>query len=121
MSVIELNPKHFIFSNKTIKINHPLAKNKKALIAIVASWCGHCQHLKPIYSRVSKYFGNSFPLFTIESTKYPDLVKKLNVRGYPTVRYINRDGSIGKDYSGERSVDGFLKDICKEAKKCYNI
>jgi thioredoxin-related protein len=48
-----------------------------------------------------------------------DLASKLNFRGFPTIKYIDRDGKLIKDYTGGRDIDSMLKDICSTYHQCY--
>lgn len=118
-SVIELTPKNFII--KTKKITHPTLKNKKGMIVFAASWCPHCVHFAPVYQQISNLLGSSFPLFYLDSVKYSDLASKLGIQGYPTIKYIDRNGIMYRDYKGNRDADSVLNDICKEAYVCSTI
>jgi thiol-disulfide isomerase/thioredoxin len=113
--VIELTPKHV---NEKGYIVHSSVNNKKGMLAVVASWCGYCKLLKKEYIDTSNMLGSSFPMFYLDSDKYPDLVKKLQVNGYPTILYINRYGKLYKKYQDERSKTAFLENICKESRQC---
>lgn len=118
--IIELSPENFDIKNK--KIVHPKLKNKKGMVAYLASWCGHCKKFAPVYDNVSQTLGNSFPLFYLDCEKYAEFSsKKLNVKGFPTVLYIDRNGHPFKQYSKQRSEDELLKDICEESKVCKRI
>lgn len=116
-NVIELTPTDFDIKNK--KIIHPSLKDKKGMVAYMADWCGHCKRLSPVYDSVSSSLGESFPLFYMDCEKYSDFAsKKLNVVGFPTILYIDRNGKPYKQYSGERSEIGMMQDICKESQIC---
>lgn len=115
-SVIELTPKNF---DKNNKITHPkLDGSTKGMIIFSASFCGYCQRAAPEYMKTSYTLGMSFPLFSVDCEKYPELTKALGIVGYPTIKYINKNGSIGKVYNKERSLPAFLGDICKEGLVC---
>lgn len=115
--VIELSPENFDIKNK--KIIHPKLKNKKGMISYVASWCGHCRKFAPVYNNVSEVVGSSFPLFYLDCEKHGEFAsKKLNVKGFPTILYIDRNGHPFKPYEKERNETELLKDICKESKVC---
>lgn len=119
MTVIELTPQNVVITQGKIKINHPaLSDGKQGLLTVTAAWCGHCKRLKPVYSEVSGYLGNSFPLFNIDAVKYASLVQKMGVKGFPSIKYISKTGYLGSDYMQDRTVDAFLKDICNKAQHC---
>lgn len=112
--IIELKPSDF----QNGKITHPKLDGKNGMVAFSAKWCGHCQRMKGPYTKTASILGESFPMFNVDCVKYGDFASSLGVQGYPTIKYINRFGRITKDFTADRSVDGFLDDICKEAKTC---
>lgn len=115
-SVIQLTPKNF---DKKLTIVHPkLDGSTLGLVAFYTGWCSYCQRMSSPYSKASDTLGSAFPMFAFDCEKYPDLAKQVKVVSYPTIRYINKDGSLGQVYKGERTVDGFLADICKKSSKC---
>lgn len=115
-SVQELQPKNFNVGTK--KVNHPLLANSKGIIVFAAEFCGHCKRFGPVYEKTSDILGNSFPFFFLDCEKYGDLASQFGVNGYPTVMYIDSSGKLYKNYTGERTVDALLVDICKEARVC---
>jgi thiol-disulfide isomerase/thioredoxin len=116
--VLELTPKDFVKSNGKIYINHPKIKGYKAMMLISASWCGHCKALKQPYANAAGQLKNVFVLANVDAVKYPELVNSLAVAGFPTIKYIDKNGVPYKDFKGERTVSGILEDICQEAQKC---
>lgn len=114
-SVIELTPSDF---DKNGKIIHPALDNKKGLVCMTCSWCHYCKELKKPYSETSNVLGSSFPMFNLDCVKYSEFSNKLGITSYPTIKYIDRSGKLYKNFTGERSVQGFFDDICKEAQKC---
>jgi protein disulfide-isomerase A6 len=113
--VIDLTPLNF---DSTGKITHPALQNKQAMIAFSANWCSYCVGMKGDYIKVASVLGQSFPLFNLDCAKYSDLATKLGVKGFPTIKYIDRNGRLGKDYTSGRTVDDFLDNICKTAQQC---
>jgi thiol-disulfide isomerase/thioredoxin len=113
--VIELTPANFING----KVVHPkLEGNKKGLVVFTCLWCGFCKALEKPYSDTAYVMGDSFPLFNVDCVKYADFAQKMGIKSYPTIKYIQRSGKIGREFKGERTVQGFLDDICKESKVC---
>ena len=113
--VIELTPKNFIGD----KIVHPkLTGNTKGLIFFGASWCGYSKKSAPEYIKASNMLGKAFPLFSLDCVKYSELAGKLQVKSYPTIKFINKNGTIGKNYTSDRESMAFLAGVCKESLVC---
>ena len=111
-NVIELTPSSFV--NK--KVIHPKSKGK-SMIFYGAPWCSHCKTASPEYSKASNTLGSGFSMFYVNCEKYPEIAERVGVKGYPTILFMN-NGISQKIFSGERTTEGFLKEICKEAMKC---
>jgi thiol-disulfide isomerase/thioredoxin len=96
---------------------------KPGMMLIWATWCGHCVRFKPTYKELSEFLNKNqttFPMLAIESEDIDeDLASKLNFRGFRTIKYIDRDGKLIKDYNGGRDIDSMLKDICTTYHQCY--
>jgi len=88
------------------KFNKLVNKSKgKMMVVFVANWCGHCQHLKPIWAQMEK---------TVKKTKciskgivamiYSDYRERVNVNsdcaGFPTIRLFKNGKNLG-DWQGD--------------------
>lgn len=117
-SVIELTPKNFVLSPK-IGIVHPSLKgDTKALVIFAAAFCGWCKKVKPVYVSTANTLGKSFPMFSLDCEKYSELVAKLKINSFPTIKFVNKNGTLGKMFEGNRTVEGFLGEICRESSIC---
>lgn len=47
-----------------------------------AKWCGHCKNSMPEFIKANK---KNSKIILIDSDENPDLVKKYNVKGFPTI------------------------------------
>lgn len=95
---------------------------RPGILLIMADWCGHCTRFKPTYGNVAAAFDSMIPFYYIkDSDLSSDDPKKdaflksvresLNVRGFPTLKYIHHDGTVGKDYEGGREAKAFMENI----------
>jgi thiol-disulfide isomerase/thioredoxin len=113
-NIVKLTENDFYKSKKGIK--HSLSKGK-SIIFFGVPWCGYCKKALPEYIKAAQQLGKAFTLFYIDCETYPKVSELMGIKGYPTIMYM-KDGIPYKMYNGERTRDGFLKDICKEAMKC---
>jgi len=87
---------------------------KDALVEFYAPWCGHCKKLTPIYDELGeKMRDEDVDIVKIDATAN-DVPKKFNVRGFPTIYWKRKDGSI-TPYQGGRALDDFVKFIAEES------
>jgi thiol-disulfide isomerase/thioredoxin len=94
------------------------AKGTGGLLMISVNWCGHCKRTLPILKEVSEKLGSAFPIFKLDADINKKAVNTLNVDGFPTIFYIDRNGKIGKTFSGDRTIGGFLNGICDASLVC---
>lgn len=112
--VIELRSLNFDFINK--KVKHA-GISGKSIIFFGAPWCGHCVRTAPEYAKAADALGSGFSMFYLNCEKYPKVGELMNINGYPTIMFL-KDGKQYKMYKGERTKEGFIKEVCKEAMKC---
>lgn len=78
----------------------------KHFIKFYAPWCSHCQRLAPTWEELSKSFENdkSVKIAKIDCTVYRPICQEFEVKGYPTLLWIENGKKIEK-YSGGRAHD----------------
>lgn len=87
---------------------------KDVLVEFYAPWCGHCKKLAPIYDELGeKMKDEDVEIVKMDATAN-DVPSKFNVRGFPTIYWINK-GKEPETYSGGRELDDFVKYIAKHA------
>ena len=114
----ELNDKDFTIKSDGIYVKHKMFKDKQGLLFFKAEWCGHCQRAKPELQQVSDAVGMAFPVCMIDCDKNTKVTKAIGIEGFPTFKYVNRQGKITTDYNGSRDSQYILEAICKKAKVC---
>lgn len=57
--------------------------DEKIMVDIWAEWCGPCKMLKPILNNIT--VPENVNLISLDSDKYIDVVRQLNVKSLPTV------------------------------------
>ena len=119
--MIELKDKDFEVKPTGIYIKHKLFNDKQGLVMFKAEWCGYCQRAKPELSKASDAVGTAFPIAMIDCDKNKKIPMAAGIVGYPTIKYVNRNGKLMNNYEGPRKSDDILDVICKKAKLCKKI
>lgn len=74
-----------------------------------ADWCPHCHHALPEFKKLgaTQTIGAAtVACKAIDAEKNPELVRG-KVKGYPTIQLYGPQGQLIKEYSGERTYQGF--------------
>lgn len=112
MKVIHVN------SDKDLKKFNKKIKKGKMMVVFVANWCGHCQHLKPIWKKMEKVMKKAKcvknSMIVMIYSEYKDKVNiNSNCNGFPTIR-MYQDGKSMGDWKGDWSQKGVLVGAAKE-------
>ena len=97
----------------TVNKKEHFNESKQTLLFFYADWCPHCTNFKPEVMKLKKQNESNKQLevkILEESVCPPDLMKKHNIRGFPTVILVNSDSNgvetHANPYQGERTMDG---------------
>ena len=83
--------------------------NPKSITYFYMNGCGHCEKFTPTWESFSNQYKGPVKLKKMERTEAGEsLLKKYNVRGFPTVIMIDDNGK-GKPFEGDRTVDALEK------------
>lgn len=100
---VEIGPDVIQKRNGKWNLTLPIAQSGGGLFAITSSWCGHCNQLKQTVPKAQKII--PFDFFWLDAEKTPSheaKARQMDVKGYPTMYYIGRDGVL-QEYNGGRS------------------
>ncbi len=89
-------------------------ENKVVFVDVYATWCGPCKLLKKTTfadKELGEYFNTHFINIAIdgETKEGRKLMEVYPVRAYPTMLFINPDGSIRQTAVGYHSANQLLK------------
>ena len=89
-------------------------ENKLIFLDVYATWCGPCRRLSSLTfpdPEVGKYFNERFINVKIDGEKGegPMIRQRYQVRGYPTLLFINHKGEVIHRTSGFRDPERFLE------------
>lgn len=90
------------------------AQNKLVFMDCYTSWCGPCKRLASTVfpdSSVGEYFNSTFvnTKFDMEKGEGVDIAGKYSIRAYPTLLWLDGDGSVKHKIVGGLDVTGLLQ------------
>lgn len=88
----------------------------KHFVKFFAPWCGHCTKLAPTWEELAKTLEHdtSISISKIDCTQYRPICTDFEVKGYPTLLWIE-DGKKIEKYSGSRSHEELKAYVSKMA------
>ena len=117
--VKELKENQFIINKNKIVLKTEYTNDLNGILIVYAPWCSHCVLSKDMWENFADLFNYKFNIFAVNTYNYrmnnQKLVVPLNVKYYPTYKFINKNGNI-KDYTGKKTEDQFLNFIMKNKK-----
>jgi thioredoxin-related protein len=111
-----INFEHGTFTEALTKAK---TENKMLFVDFYTTWCGPCKNMsKTIFPQkeVGDYYNKNFISLKIDAEKGegPELAKKYEVTGYPTMIFFNGDGSEKKRLVGATPDAGFFISFAKQ-------
>ena len=95
------------------QFNKIIKQNRKVIVMFWAPWCGHCQSTKPKVIKAAEIIhreGHAVVVMVNGDEKSNEsLMKKYEVRGFPTFLKFVQGEEKWVAYSGDRSVDSFCE------------
>jgi hypothetical protein len=75
-----------------------LGKKEPGILMAYAPWCGHCKNMMPAFESASTKTNVRFA--RIEGSSAQLFMQKYEIRGFPTLLTVNKDGVVAKYASG---------------------
>ena len=115
-NVLELINKNFLINKKKITIENNITKDLNGILIIYAPWCTHCVLSKNMWENLADLFKYKFNIYALNTYNYREknqnLVLPLNIKVYPTYKFVLKNGEI-KEYKGGKNEDEIINFIMK--------
>jgi protein disulfide-isomerase A1 len=82
---------------------------KNVLVEFYAPWCGHCKQLAPVWDKLGEKYADSEDIVIAKIDSTANEIEDVKVHSFPTIKYFPKDGGKMVDYTGERTLEGFVK------------
>lgn len=92
-----------------------LDSDKHVLLEAYAPWCGHCKKLAPIYEELGAKLAGNKDIVIAKMDGAANEYPGFDIQGFPTIKFYKKGKKTApQDFSGERTLDGFIKFLEKE-------
>ena len=87
------------------------AESKTKILKFEAAWCGPCQQMKPIYSRVSRRMSSDASFSSINIDRNRPMAEKYKVTRLPTIIAVKNGRVVGRKtgFLDEKRLTAFVK------------
>ena len=75
------------------------SQNTLIMLDFWATWCGPCQSLMPVVTKLAEEFNGAFHLAKVNIDENQDLAAQFSVRSVPTVKFI-KNGKVVDEFTG---------------------
>lgn len=56
-----------------------------SMVMFYAPWCGHCQHLKPVWDDLARRVQSNVVIAKVNCDEEPNLASRFNIAGFPSL------------------------------------
>ena len=95
-------------------------KDDSVLVKFYAPWCGHCKTFAPEFDKAAEQLAGKHKIAKVDCTEHRDLCSTYGVKGFPTVKFIHKDGST-TEYEDARKADAVVKAVIKNSQPAYVV
>lgn len=95
-----------------------VGKARGVLVEYFAPWCGHCQRLAPEYEELAKAFApqeGHVAIAKVDGDKNRELMMRVGVQAFPTIKWFPANSLDAVDYKGERSAAALAQFVAERS------
>lgn len=102
-------------------VHSAISNHTLLFVKFYAPWCGHCQHLAPIYIEAAAILAeeeSKVRMAEVDATTEHAAAEAFDIRAYPTMIFFS-DGKVDEHYYGERKAN-FIAEWLMRKEYQYN-
>lgn len=67
--------------------------DKPTVVDFSADWCSWCKKLEPTIKNLEQKYSDKIDFKTIDTDEHPELAKAYNIKGLPTLVFLDKNGN----------------------------
>ncbi|MFK7862967.1 MAG: thioredoxin [Pseudohongiellaceae bacterium] len=78
------------------EFNEALASNEWVLVDFLASWCGPCKSMAPIFDAVAQEHSDDLLAAKVDVDEHGEIAAQFNIRGVPTLALLHKGKQVAQ-------------------------
>ncbi|KAK2584979.1 hypothetical protein KPH14_008510 [Odynerus spinipes] len=94
--------------NRNDYFENVLNSDKMWLVNFYSPMCSHCHHLAPVWRKIAEELEGVIKVGAVNCEDDFQLCHQLGIAAYPTLFYISKNSTYGRQYTGERTHQAII-------------